>query len=340
MGKTVKLPAGAEDFLGDCGWGECEIEEFSADAAFRQYYRLRRGTETRVLMYAPRPSERSEWFVALARHIKSFGLSAPTIHAERLPDGFILLEDLGELQYFSILPDRRNERLLYETATDVLVALHRVEVPANLGAVEIPRYDHARMIAEAGLLLDWHWPELMDGAPPESVRRSYEAAWQAVLPAADYADDRLVQLDYHSPNLMWLPDRQAEARVGILDFQDAMRGPASYDLVSLLQDARRDVGVGIEADMLHRYLTALPSFDADRFRASYAVMGTQRAARILGVFVRLWRRDGKLRYLQHLPRLWRQLDTNLEHPVLAPLRTWFDAHLPVEARRNLALEAV
>ncbi|MEE4350584.1 MAG: phosphotransferase [Pacificimonas sp.] len=315
------------------------MQEFSADAAFRRYFRLAKGGETRVLMHAPDPSERSHWFVALARYIRTLGLSAPQIYDEEVEKGFILLEDLGSVQYFDALENRQEgveEAVLYREATDVLAALHAAPMPTKLGEVAIERYDDDRLIKEAETLLEWHWPELKEGRASDAVRASHQSAWHAVLPAAHYDADRLVQLDYHSPNLMWLPNRDGVQRVGILDFQDAMRGPSSYDLVSLLKDARRDIGSGLEESLIQHYLEQRPDLDEARFRASYAVMGAQRAARILGVFPRLWRRDGKPEYLRHIPRLWRHLDDNLMHPVCAPLRAWYDEHLPPQVRRDLA----
>ncbi len=337
MGQTVILPPAAPAFLAGVGWADADREEFSADAAFRRYFRLSRGNgERAILMHAPDPSERSEWFVELAHEIRARGMSGPEIYATDMADGLILLEDLGTKQYFEYLKGASpaEQRELYCAATDVLAALHAAPMPGKLGHVAIEDYSPARMIREAELLLDWHWPELMGGKAPGEVRSSHAAAWRKVLAAADYDSDRMVQLDYHSPNLMWLPDRSGAQRVGILDFQDAMRGPSSYDLVSLLQDARRDVPARLEHEMTARYLSAR-DLDEAAFRASYAVMGAQRAARILGVFVRLWRRDGKPRYLTHLPRLWAHLDTNLAHPALAPLKDWFDTHLPQDARKPL-----
>ncbi|MBZ6379467.1 hypothetical protein B5C34_07640 [Pacificimonas flava] len=340
MARDLAMPPGAADFLASCGWDGCDAREFSADAAFRRYFRLAKGGETRVLMFAPDPSERSEWFVELARYIRGHDLSAPEIFAEDLPRGFILLEDLGEEQFFAVLgtaPGAYDEPLMYQAATDVLGSLHRQPMPRRLGPVSIEHYGQDRLISEASLFLDWHWPELqgVSDTPPYD---SFRQAWEAVLPAAAYDAERLVQLDYHSPNLMWLPQRDGLQRVGILDFQDAMCGPSSYDLVSLLQDARRDVAAGIEPEMFERYLAARPDLDPERFAASYAVMGAQRASRILGVFVRLWRRDEKPRYLRHMPRLWRHLETNLSHPALAPLRDWFDHHVPPDRRRDFTEE--
>ncbi|MEM8826340.1 MAG: phosphotransferase [Pseudomonadota bacterium] len=336
MGQSVSLPAAAPAFLAAEGWGAAVIEEFSADAAFRRYFRLSDGARTAILMHAPDPSERSAWFVELAREIRARGMSGPDIYAEDMDHGLILLEDLGTRQYFDLLRhDTSDEATLYAAATDVLIALHDRPMPDRLGAVPIDRYARDRLLQEAELLLDWHWPELKGAAATDAVRRGHAEAWRSVLDHADYDADRLVQLDYHSPNLMWLPARDGPRRVGILDFQDAMRGPGAYDLVSLLQDARRDLAPGLEGEMVARYLAGRGDLDTDRFSATYALMGAQRAARILGVFVRLWRRDGKPRYLAHLPRLWAHLDTNLAHPAMAPLRDWFAANLPPGERRAL-----
>ena len=292
-------------------------------------------------MYAPDPSERSVWFVELALYMRSRGLSAPKIYEDELEHGLILLEDLGEEQFFRILAgiDAEKEWLLYREATRVLIDLHGEPMPSSLRGVPIEPYSNERMITEANTFLEWHWPELGAGPASEECRTSFEAAWRQVLPAGRYDDERLVQLDYHSPNLMWLPAREGAKRVGILDFQDAMRGPAAYDLVSLLQDARRDVQEGIEDNMVGVYLASRPGLDRNAFLASYAVMGAQRATRILGVFVRLWRRDGKPQYLRHLPRLWRYLDADLSHPALAPLRAWFQDNVPAERRLDLSEKA-
>ncbi|MBV7255489.1 phosphotransferase [Pacificimonas sp. WHA3] len=335
MGQTVNLPDAAPRFLAAEGWEGADISEFSADAAFRRYFRLRKGDRSAILMHAPDPSERSEWFVELALEIRRRGMSGPAIHAYDLSVGLILLEDLGTHQYFQYLKtaSQAAERELYLMATDVLVALHADPMPARLGDVIIDDYGTERMIKEAELLLDWHWPELMEGSASDDVRSSYRAVWQAVLPAGLYDADRMVQLDYHAPNLMWLPEREGPRRVGILDFQDAMRGPSAYDLVSLLQDARRDVPQDVQMEMLARYLAGR-DVDEAAFRTSYAVMGAQRAARILGVFVRLWRRDAKPGYLNHLPRLWGQLDQNLSQAGLEPLADWFGNHLPASVRRT------
>ena len=332
MAHRVTLPPGAAEFLDRSGWQAATVSEFSADAAFRRYFRLVEGDSSRILMFAPDPSERSEWFVALASHMKDCGVSAPEIFAHDLDQGFILLEDFGSRQFYQHLPELADEVPLYEAATDVLAKLHAEPMPKHIGQTKIPRFSHKRMRTQVGYFLEWHWPEVAGVPAGRSLEKSFKKAWKEVLPHADYADDRLVQYDYHSPNLMWLPDRAGIERVGILDFQDAMRGPAAYDLVSLLQDARRDVAEGLEDAMVARYLAQMPAFDARRFRTSYAVMGAQRATRILGVFVRLWRRDGKPGYLHHIPRLWRQLDDNLCHPALRPVAEWFETHLPARER--------
>jgi aminoglycoside/choline kinase family phosphotransferase len=184
-------------------------------------------------------------------------------------------------------------------------------------------------------LIEWYWPAARGEPAPGSAIREFVEAWRTVLPAARRIPDRLMIYDYHVDNLMLLPDaprRTGIARVGLLDFQDAMRAPAAFDLMSLLQDVRRDVTDSLSAHCCERYLAAFPSFDREAFGASFAILGAQRNVRILGTFVRLWTRDGKPGYLNWLPRCWRFVERDLAHPAAAPLRAWFDAHLPPAVR--------
>jgi hypothetical protein len=194
----------------------------------------------------------------------------------------------------------------------------------------LPRYDLGALLIEAELLIDWYLPRL--GAPPAPGKReAYLLLWRdALQPALDAAPTWVLR-DYHSPNLMWLPSRQGIARVGMLDFQDAMLGPGAYDVASLLQDARVDVPEMIEISLLSRYTRARlgePGFDAPAFVRLYATMAAQRASKILGIFARLDRRDGKPQYLRHMPRVWAYLQRSLAHPALAPLRAWYAANVP------------
>ena len=248
--------------------------------------------------------------------------------------GFALLEDFGDDSFFALLASPAPaslERTLYEAATDFLVDLRRQPVPSDL-----PRYDAGWMLDDAKLFLE----SIANEAANAPIAADFEAAWRGPLEEAAAGPRALCLRDFHAGNLMWLPahgdgsgggDGCGLGRVGLLDFQDARSGPISYDLVSLLQDARRDLGTGLEAAMVARYLRASPGLDEAAFRAAYAILGAQRTVRIIGVFHRLARRDGKLAYLAHLPRVWGCLDHNLAHPALAPVRAWFDRWCPERA---------
>lgn len=331
----LNLPAGANAFLEAHGWGGAAIAPLAGDASFRRYFRLNDGRRKAVLMDAPPPNENAAAFVAIARYLAARGISVPHVFGAAPEQGLALLEDLGDSLFVRAIEAGLSEAELYRAATDVLAHLHAEPMAATVGDHAVSPYADERMAREVALVLDWHWPELKGTPADDAVRAAYAAAWAEVWPLARAFDDRLVQLDYHSPNLMWLPERQGLARVGVLDFQDAMRGPAAYDLVSLIQDPRRDVPPALEPELIARYLAARPEFDPEAFAASYAVLGAQRAARILGVFVRLWRRDGKPGYLRHIPRVWSLLDRNLAHPALAPVAGWFAANLPRASRRDL-----
>lgn len=334
---TVALPEPIAAFLSAHGWGGAECLPLAGDASHRRYMRLHRenglgGQEQAVLMIAPPGLELVEPFVAVGQYLAGLGLSVPAILGVEAASGLVLLEDLGDLDFVAAINAGHDEAALYAAATDVLARVHGEAVPDTLpvGARThtLPRYSNERMQREVDLVLEWYWPAVAGSPAPESVAAEWRAAWAQVFPLAWHDRPVLVQFDYHSPNLFWLPEREGLRRVGVIDFQDSLQAPAAYDVVSLLQDARRDVAAGLEPVLIERYLAARPDVDPAAFRTAYAVLGAQRASRILGVFVRLWQRDGKPGYLRHQPRMWQFLLRNLEHPALAPVQAWFDAHMP------------
>jgi len=315
-----------EHFLAAAGWATARRGLLAADASFRRYERLVRDGETAVLMDAPPPRENVAAFDRIARQLLDLGLSAPRPLAVDAAAGLMLLEDLGDRTFTRALAAGFDESRLYALAVDLLIALHRQWRPVADAA--LPPYDDARLLDEAALLTDWALPVLRGAPIPPAVRESYLAAWRAVLPRAHAAPASLVLRDYHVDNLMLLDGRATIAACGLLDFQDAVVGPRSYDLVSLLEDARRDIDPAVVLAMLERYLAAFPELDRAAFLDSYAVLGAQRAAKIIGIFTRLDRRDGKPHYLRHIPRVWRLLRAGLEKPVLAPVKAWFDREAP------------
>lgn len=330
------IPASVPAFLKRENLGHARREPLAGDASRRRYLRLHHDGITSVLMVAPLELEAVEPFIAIGRYLATLNLSVPLIKAADTTEGLILLEDLGNRTFAAALEEGFSEPDLYAAATDVLACVHAEPAPVSLpgfaASHTLPHFTNERMTREVNLVLEWYWPAATGQEADSSLAESYQAAWAAVWPLAHAGRIVLTQFDYHSPNLLWLPDRDGLRRVGVLDFQDSLQGPAAYDVVSLLQDPRRDVGEGIEAAMLDRYLAARPDVDPQAFRASYALLGAQRAARILGVFVRLWQRDGKPGYMRFQPRVWRLLEQNLAAPELAPVRQWFDAHLPPALR--------
>lgn len=313
----------ATAFLARNGWSDAARTPLAGDASSRRYERLRhRDLGAAILMDAP--PERGEDvrpFIAIADHLLGLGLSPPRILARDEDNGLLLLEDLDDALFARVVQASPElEMPLYEAATDMLLELHRSAPPEWL----LP-YDSEIMTDMAALAFDWY---LGHGAAPDpQARRRFMAAFRLLLAQHPAAPPVLIQRDFHSENLLWLPGRKGAARVGLLDFQDAMAGHAAYDLVSLLQDARRDVPPETETAMIARYLDGSGK-DRDDFDAAYHLFGAQRNLRILGVFARLCLRDGKAHYVDLIPRVWGLLQRDLDHPALAPVTAMLRDALP------------
>ncbi|MDE2301114.1 MAG: phosphotransferase [Sphingomonadales bacterium] len=323
-GSVKLLPQGLESFLASAGWRGAEVEPLPGDASFRRYFRLRRGDETAMLMDAPPPHENAAPFLRVAQWLDANAMRAPHIFHVDEERGLVMLEDFGSTrlrEYLEQWPD--DEFPAYEAAVAALVKLHRLP-PGPFLDYGIVAYQR-----EVKLFIDWFCPAqqlYVDG-------RTYAAAWEEVLkPVLSRQRPGVTVLrDYHSENIMLLG---ALERQGLLDFQDALIGHRGYDLVSLLQDARRDVPAELEAEMFDRYCHAA-AVDPAEFLADYARLGAQRNAKIIGIFVRLWQRDGKPGYLPLIARVWALLERDLAHPALAPVARWFDAHIPDRLRHDL-----
>lgn len=319
-----------DEFLAGAGWNGARAEPLAGDASNRRYVRLSRQDETAVLMDAPpETGEDVRPFIRIAHHLSDLGFSAPKIFALDEAAGLLLLEDLGNDLFARVVPQNPDlENRLYSTATSLLAELH-----ANPPPQDLDRYDPARMTELSALAFDWYRAGITGEAAPEA-RNSFLQRMALALNAHASECDVLVQRDYHAENLLWLPGRRGTARVGLLDFQDAMRGHRAYDLVSLLQDARRDVPPEIETKMLGRYV-AETGVDEERFGIAYHLLGVQRNMRILGVFARLCLRDGKSHYVDLVPRVWGLLQRDLAHPALTELRRALNGALPAPETDNL-----
>ena len=344
------------DFLTRAGWGAATRTRMAEDAGYRSYQRISGAMGKAMLMNAPpggdqlRSPQAAAYnqtahlasdcrpFAAVALYLRQLGLAAPQILAADLPRGLMLLEDLGDDLFASAIPAGADETQLYGAAIDVLLALHAAKVPGALpvgdgGDYVLCHYDAVAQEAEVRLLGEWYAPLVLEHALEASAQDEYLDHWRRLFALALPARPVLVLRDYHAQNLFWLPMRTGVARVGLIDFQDGLLGSPAYDLVSLLEDARRDVPPALAAAMLARYCAGAKAadvkFDEAAFRLAYAVAGAQRNCKILGIFARLAKRDHKPAYLQLIPRVRAHLRQDLQHPAFAALRGWFAANLPL-----------
>ena len=315
-------------FLKNAGFGAARLDPLPSDASARRYTRLLGGPRPALLMEAP-PPENTRPFIAIAGHILGVGLSAPEIIAADPEAGLVLLEDFGDATHAALLDAGAPAPALYAEAAEALAALHEAAPPLDL-----PAWDAAAMArATAATFLDWWWPAMMGSAPGDDLRAGLDGAIHAML-APFAATKGFVHRDYFPANLMRLDGRSGARRTGLLDFQDAGLGHPAYDLVSLVQDARRDVAPAARDAAIERYFAARPGVAREDFTAAMAACAAQRHLRVAALWVRLSRRDNKHHYLVHGPRCWRLLAEALEHPATVPLRLWLDAALPRHLRRN------
>lgn len=312
------LPERLGPFLDSIGWAGAVAIPMPGDASFRRYFRVT-GDDGRkgMLMHAPPPHEDPRPFLDITHYLRAHDFRAPEIYGVDLDDGLLLLEDFGDermREHVDAHPE--DEEAIYRQAVDTLTRLEHAPV------ADVALYDEAAYLRETGLLAEWYLPVM----GLETDRANYDRMWAEALSPLSDAPTVTVLRDYHAENIMLLDDGEQ----GLIDYQDALVGHPAYDLVSILQDARRDVSPQLEAAMLAHYeRVASPSYD---FGLHYALLGAQRNAKIIGIFTRLWKRDGKARYLDFLRRMWGLLERDLEHPGLAPLKHWFDTTVPHSVR--------
>ena len=353
-------------FLFEAGWSKAFRSFLQGDASSRTYTRLSKTNDKALLMDAPRQpdgpplrdgrpysalahlAEDVRPFVAISNALRKEGFSTPKMIASDLDKGLLLLEDFGDHQFGDLINRGAQMAPFYQAATRLLADLSSKTPPDTLPVTHgedyrLPFYNLEANSIELELLLDWFWPAARQEQAPDDVRATFLKLWQdALMPVFQHSNNWVLR-DFHSPNLIWLEERQGNQKVGLIDFQDAQRGHAAYDLVSLLQDARRDVPVELEQLCIELYVSLVtkhnPDFDETAFRAAYATLGAQRNTKILGIFIRLAKRDNKPAYLAHIPRVATYLTRNLQHPALAVLKGWYDTYVPVDLRSDPLKEA-
>lgn len=337
------------DFLNSAGWGEAQRSRFVIDASARHYETISLpGQPVRVTADSPRlmlgPPVRDgrayaeiahlaqtvAAFVGVGRSLKAQGIAVPEVYAADTERGFMLLEHLGDGRFLSEAGEPIASR--YAAAAELLATIHGKDWPTAMPVGDgithlLPPFDRDAMTIEIELLPDWYVPYVSGKPPSAALKFEYGRLWNAALDLIEDGETSILLRDYHSPNLVWRDDRQGHDRLGVLDFQDAMRGPTAYDVASLALDARVDIPPSIEQSTFNAYLAARKAagdFDEETFRLAYAIMAAQRNSKILGIFVRLDRRDGKPHYLKFLPRIRGYLSRSLAHPALSALRALYD----------------
>lgn len=319
-----------EEFMASLKWAGVALLPMQADASFRRYYRLEGAGKPLLLMEDPTdrppipPLVMVEPFMKIAAHLRQLGLHAPGVHHQHIPHGLLIIDDFGDDTYTRLFDKGADPKPLYELAVDVLAHLHR---HPERNRIDLPPYDEKHLVDEAMLLLDWYYPKLTGKQPTAEMKLSYAAVWASLFRGFLQEQTTLVLRDYHVDNIMVVPGAKGLQAAGLLDFQDALIGPMSYDLMSLLEDARRDVPHELQKHLYDRYMAAMPKdFDRAGFDYSYRVLAAQRHAKVLGIFVRLFVRDGKDRYLKFIPHVHRLFISSLNAPVMKPLHQWFKDH--------------
>jgi aminoglycoside/choline kinase family phosphotransferase len=325
--------AARQKFLDDAGWSGAEILPLPPDASFRHYFRVSDGERGGILMDVPPLQENLHAFVRVARHLAALGLHPPRVHACESQSGFALLEDFGDDTFARLLAAGADERPLYRLAVDVLCAMQTHRDAIN---VDLPRYNDAMLVDEVSLLVDWYYPAVRDEPAQSEIREEYTAIWHGILSALPPLEPTLVLRDFHVDNLMRVTVEDGSVQCGLLDFQDAVIGSPAYDLMSLLEDARRDIPRALVEEIVQHYHRAVRTADEQAFELHFQVLAAQRHCKVMGIFSRLCRRDGKSAYLAHIPRVVALLQGHLTLPLLQPLQNWLDAHVPTRHEAQIA----
>lgn len=355
-----------DHFLQDAGWSEAARTPLGADASTRSYTRLSLNGRTAFLLDQPQgaespvapkdasPEARAALgynaiarlagadvgrFAAVSHYLRDLGISAPEIYAVDAAKGLVLVEDLGDSLYADVIRQGGDEAQLYDAAAELLARMHQRPAPENLAkGVPLFTYDETALIAETDLLTEWYFPLALGRKATAEEVDEHRTLWRSSLHELKRLPEVIVHRDFHAQNLLWLPQRTGTARVGVIDFQDMVAGSPAYDLISLTEDARRDVSPALANRTTDTYLKARATLgqplEKGRFAAEMAFFAAQRNAKIVGIFSRLYKRDGKEKYLNYLPRVWGYLSHDLSHPAMRLLSDWYNARISPDVRNE------
>lgn len=315
------------EFLEDHGWTNEQVTFLAGDASNRKYFRVKNNTDRAILMDAPPNKEDVRPFIFFTNYLLELGYSVPNIFSENAKEGLLLLEDFGDNTFTQVLLKGAKEAEIYECAIDLLIDLHKRPVIEN-SKDKIGTYSHQELYREISLFVEWYMPLCFENKTVIKNTDEFYSIWVGLLKNVSQINETLVLRDFHADNLVWLPERDGIKRCGLLDYQDAVIGSRTYDLLSLLEDARRDIMPEQKTHLMKRYLRAFPELDKEKFESTYHILAAQRHCKVLGIFSRLHVRDNKDNYLVHLSRCWRMLKQSCLNPSLLELKNWLRANTP------------
>lgn len=313
-----------QSFLSKTNWKKATRIPLASDASGRTYERLSLDSNCAILMNAPYATgEDVRPFITVTNILNDLNLSAPVIYHQDIQNGFLLLEDLGNDLFASICKKSPEmENLIYSAAVDLLLYLHEKPTPPSLS-----KYDLKVYVREAKLLVEWYLPFALGRPISKEIIKEFDIILNTTFSKIPSKNPVLVMRDYHAENLIWLPKRLNVNKVGLLDYQDALVGHPAYDLVSLLEDARRDTTRELQDKMFKRYLSK-SNINSEEFISAYNLLGAQRNIKIMGIFARLSVRDKKSEYINLIPRVWKHLMNNLNHSECLELKKWININVP------------
>ena len=327
------------DFLTSSGWASSQRDELEADASSRKYERLRSGSNQALLMICPPEGENIYEFIKVTDYLLEKKYSVPIIFSKDPKKGLLIIEDFGDTTFMKTAGKTVEASVLYSSALEVLIKMHSNR-SRDWSRLKLPTYNTDLLLEELAIFCEWYLPNFLKTETLKTAIEDFQKIWVRLISEHLVLEPTLVLRDFHADNLFWLPKRKGEQKCGLIDYQDAVIGSPTYDLMSLLEDARRDIPIDLYNKIKGDYILAFPSLDVTKFNKEFALLSAQRHCKVLGIFSRLFQRDNRDKYLEHMPRVWRLLEKSCQSTILAPLEAWLNEFIPFEKRYNLMTKSV